>query len=1620
MPLKRIGYFLFIIGAFLLFTENIKASSFLADLDGGKISGAQVVAPSSSPQLLGNEISPSGGTGAYTFVWESSVDEINWTAISGAVNNTYQPGALTKTTYFRRRVASGTSYCYSNTVQVVVNSAAALNIPSTGAITPTAPVDALPAYAGVITDNLRNATTYTLLKPINSWNGKPTDILPKDYQQITTYVDGIYRPIQRVSYKASKSTKDVVDVAVYDPYGRVVIGPLPYIAPTDANNAGKFRQDVATQQPAFYKNLTANQEDYFYTSSITESSPVSRISQINIPGKGFAGSKIGSRVETRTNLSYDNVRIWAVGDDASSVPYSNGVYEKGTLKVRVSTDEHGAKVYEFVDREGKTVMISKQPQGADKVGEGARTYYVYDGMRNVRYVLSPLATKFCTANNSWNFAASTTTMNTLRALCYKYVYDEKGRIISSEIPGTLTPASMVYDTRDRLVLFQDPAMKANGKGEWLVYFYDGQNREVMTAIYKNTAATRESLQTQMNQALATGQQTFNNPPIYDLTVTTRDPAQSSYVASSSITFLPGFDSGNGAEFTAEINPNVVVSEVITVSNPLPGLSNYEPLTITYYDSYGWEGARNFSTAFQVNAGSDPYPQPVVAVNNVAGSVTGFKKRVLGRNQWLSTTIFYDKDGRAIQSQSENINGAVDVATVQYNFAGKILSAHLINRNPQADQPEMQTQLRYEYDSDGKRAQVYHAVWNGTTPTTKLIAENTYDELGRMTQRKLGNLETLSYEYNYLGQLKGINAAYARDKSQPNYFGMELSYDNGFVNKRLDGNLSGVTWRRKGNSDEWHAYGYAYDNTQGLAKADYTQNAGSSWSNATVDYTVSGLDYDENGNIKKMKQNGMLLGNVKAGIDDLSYTYGNGNWSNQLLTVSDASGNQQQGDFKNLASLATEYSYDVNGNLLKDENRGVTVTYNQLLNKPEKIVLYNEPGKSISFIYDAAGNKLQRIVNDGSAVITYTYINGFIYKNDKLLLFDHPGGRVRKNANGALVYDYFIADHIGNTRTILTEESNQLYYRASHEDNPQPTPAIPERDAFTFPKNVDIIPVTNKFYDYSGANRKFVRLNSTDPDRKTGTAKVLKVMAGDKIEVGVQSYYLNNSASNNTPSDLPDQIVAQLVNALLGPVSVIPNGKGNIVQSTTNGLILNKEDFTGFVSSTQSVNPPSQVPKAYLNYVLFDDNFKMVDGRAIRVSTPDVITPLVGQMDIKKSGYLYVYISNESPTDVYFDDLVVKHTTGPLLQEDSYYPFGLQMRGLSGMALNRLQNDYLYNGIEKISDFELDVYDAMYRNLDPQIGKWWQMDPLMADAVAFSPYNSNFNNPVNLADPEGDWPIDGFQLYTAITQGLGYIIPLVNVTAKTLITTGASEFGLHFVTGSYKALGALRAIQIAKRAESFQKLAMDIQKVYPGRMPPQYVDPGTISEFKPNFADRWSESDNFIAKGTYEMADGFWVTAQSLVPFVDNVAHVNGSVANEKEKVEGFVNATNTVVSNYAGGQMFKAAAPFLGGFGGMASKANNLVNINAFEDDVMIFSAKIGDEVVEGITDVIVKDDALILHQLHLQGSKAGDVGRHALWDIAKDLGRQFNVKKVLIQGGKRTTGKFKGTIPSPITIFVD
>ncbi|MGM0590001.1 MAG: RHS repeat domain-containing protein [Bacteroidota bacterium] len=86
----------------------------------------------------------------------------------------------------------------------------------------------------------------------------------------------------------------------------------------------------------------------------------------------------------------------------------------------------------------------------------------------------------------------------------------------------------------------------------------------------------------------------------------------------------------------------------------------------------------------------------------------------------------------------------------------------------------------------------------------------------------------------------------------------------------------------------------------------------------------------------------------------------------------------------------------------------------------------------------------------------------------------------------------------------------------------------------------------------------------------------------------------------------------------------------------------------------------------------------------------------------------------------------------LLQEDSYYPFGLKMEGLD--EIHDEENKFTYNGKELADEHGLNWYHYGARFYDPQLGRWHVVD---ASDQFISPYNYTHNNPILLMDADGN-------------------------------------------------------------------------------------------------------------------------------------------------------------------------------------------------------------------------------------------------------------------------------------------
>ncbi|MBL7733444.1 MAG: HNH endonuclease, partial [Chitinophagaceae bacterium] len=124
---------------------------------------------------------------------------------------------------------------------------------------------------------------------------------------------------------------------------------------------------------------------------------------------------------------------------------------------------------------------------------------------------------------------------------------------------------------------------------------------------------------------------------------------------------------------------------------------------------------------------------------------------------------------------------------------------------------------------------------------------------------------------------------------------------------------------------------------------------------------------------------------------------------------------------------------------------------------------------------------------------------------------------------------------------------------------------------------------------------------------------------------------------------------------------------------------------------------------------------------------------------QKNGYVYIYVSNESPVNVFFDNLQVVHTRGAILEETHYYPFGLVMEGISSKAVafgNPKNKEKTFQGQQIDDDFGLNWVQFRWRNHDPQTGRFIEIDPLSEEYEYNSTYAFSENKVISHVELEG--------------------------------------------------------------------------------------------------------------------------------------------------------------------------------------------------------------------------------------------------------------------------------------------
>ena len=319
---------------------------------------------------------------------------------------------------------------------------------------------------------------------------------------------------------------------------------------------------------------------------------------------------------------------------------------------------------------------------------------------------------------------------------------------------------------------------------------------------------------------------------------------------------------------------------------------------------------------------------------------------------------------------------------------------------------------YTYDHADRISKVRHSL-GGTSIT---LYDATYDNFGRLLTKQYHGTSTnkLTYAYNLRSWLTGISGT---------CFTQNLYYNTGVGTAKYNGSISSMTWK-SGNESTVRGYKFTYDGLDRMLNATYGETASISTNANRFSENVTG--YDKNGNIKGLQRYGQTGASAYGLLDNLTFTL-NGN---QLSRVEDAVSTAAYGTntaFVNGASAAGEYAYDVNGNLTKDLNKGITDIQYNVLNLPSTVSFSD--GSTITYTYGADGTKLRTVHKIGSTTTTTDYCGNVIYENgtQKLLLTEE--GYI--NLAGTQQYHYYLKDHQGNNRVVINrsgtmEETNHYY------------------------------------------------------------------------------------------------------------------------------------------------------------------------------------------------------------------------------------------------------------------------------------------------------------------------------------------------------------------------------------------------------------------------------------------------------------------------------------------------------------------------------------------------------------------------------------------------------------------
>ncbi len=913
-------------------------------------------------------------------------------------------------------------------------------------------------------------------------------------QESITYFDGLGKPKQQIAVGQSPERKDIIQHIEYNEFGRVSKQFLPH--EYSVGTLGTYRTGTNLSTKAYYKNkypedfpgpadVQGISETTPYSERNFELSPLNRLEKQSSPGELFKmGSGHELKFEYKINATHE-VKKYIINNDGT-LGGGNSFYAEGELNKSIVkgqnwklSDNKNYTTEEFKDKLGKVIL-----KRVYNNNEPHDTYFVYDYLDNLKYVLPPKLieaysnnTIYSNYSTNWSlndFLEGGTTLKSLsfvvvndvinisgtfsnknfssfklkplttksinsipvipnmtlgiirgvttwsvfggsitedigeikiengnlvivrtkdigflsadinisktlsnsgtisqdvfNNLAYQYKYDEWNRLVEKKLPGKQWEY-IIYDSNDRRILTQDGTLKANNL--WAFTKYDTYGRNIYTGLYSSTKS-RTNLQIDVDNYINTNNE--NNSE--DRITTTKTIGQ------------------------------VVVNYENTA---FPTTNITEVLAVNYYDDY------NFTDSDKPSIPTSVLNQTVTKRTN--GLHTSSWVKTLGKNTWAKAYTFYDEKGRELRVYSKNHIGGYTMVDSEIDFSGIVTKTISSHKKTIADALVSITD-EFEYDH-AKRLKKQTQQINSAPK--EVIASNVYDGLGMLTQKKVGgvtnSLQTLDYKYNVQGSLTSINDVNSNllTTSDNDLFAFKLNYENTVegtarVPQLFNGNVTQTIWKNSITNDK-QSYTYNYDDLSRISNANYTK--GTALNIDANKFNLSNVTYDKGGNINTLQRTG-----TNGQIDNLSYKYEtvNAQTTNKLIDVSDTTNNAQ--GYNDITGASEScYTYDANGRLIADKNKGVASIQYNYLDLPTIVTFSN--GNKIEITYDASGNKLEKLYVTSGGNIKTLYVDGFQYQNDKLQFLGHSEGYTYKDGS-TYKYAYVHRDHLGNNRVSYSD------------------------------------------------------------------------------------------------------------------------------------------------------------------------------------------------------------------------------------------------------------------------------------------------------------------------------------------------------------------------------------------------------------------------------------------------------------------------------------------------------------------------------------------------------------------------------------------------------------------------